>query len=479
MTSLCLNASKKKREKKEAKPRTIRLPEELCISENQNDYDDLRSHTSSLMPNFCSEEAAEFSSLIFTSLFSAQPDFRLDWANLKHLEVFRIEIKSLLKLLQEARNLEVLGIAYLQFGLQEDEKESEINLVNLRLFYAGQFEGRGKIKFVTPELVDFRLKERPDPTFSQAVELAFPLKLKQIVVEECDQSMKQFKNLEALVCDAGLPDRLLTTFANLKRLQYPCINLYGDLSTFSEFSPRKERILSILRERKQLNRAALVIIFYGVLLEDELQLDQQNQTEIDLTEFHMKNYAKLFEPCRGLTTINYSSLTNYFLRAGLELPSDFHNKFCCLMNVKITDAVNKPGELLQFLAALKHPVFLDTVDAALDASNFYEPLAQVARIKKLNIFHTSEPIDLCKMNDFNFLLRFKDLQRFQTDFTLSMKIIENIFRKCTEGFYMKCALKKCDVIIGREEDQRIILIDKIGEALFDSAESLLEQLAKM
>lgn len=453
---------------RDEKAGTIHLPEEVCLHEKAQDLNwnfpsNLHCFYPSDRAKFCSEEASEWSSLIFGSLSSAQPDRRLNWTNLKSLSIARIETSKLLQLLQESSNLEQLLIIVLQFNKNE---KVEINLTNMQVFRILTLEGRGELKLVTPKLTRFELKNKPTRTFSKTIQLTFPEKLESLGVEEFEPSMQQFKNLESLACDGGLPDGLLSTFTKLKKLQSPFLNGNNRclLGMLHEFSPRKERILSILKEKKRLKRTALEIMFCGILIEDEWQL---NHSE-DLADFLTNNYAKVNEERPG-------NLYALIYNPQASLPDD------CLRHLKmvtITGAVDDLEKLSQFLARLENLIRLITVDATLDA-NFYNNLVGAVKFSELEIVHTDKPIDLSKMADFNFLLLFDDLVDFHTDLPLSLEIIEKLLNKFTEKFFICCEFNGQKAVSIRRVADWFAFEVKDEAGSFDTLQSLIEQLAKM
>ena len=467
-TALYMRGVRRRRE--DAKLRTI-SPEKVFIVDNENDPRAFRllDHARRVIQDV--KNICENSSFIFTTLPIAQLDLQLDWTNLKILFIDQIETKRLFQLLQEASNLKELRINF----LQTSSKKTEIRLANLQIFQAGSLEGRGKIRLMTPELTKFIFKNKPDRPFSEAIELAFPEKLRNLLIEEYEPSMQRFKNLKRLACDAGLPDDLLTTFTKLKRLDYPFS--YGDKNQCSsdEFSPRKEKILSILREKKRLKRSELEIVFYGVQLEEE----QQIGSDLDFTEFLMENYTQLPEDLtKTIHTIDYTTLIYYLALISAELPEDFHSKFRFIEEVKVRDAVDDPEQLLQFLAAFENPFSLDLTDASLD-STFYRQLARMAKVKELEIFFLEEQVDLDKIENFRFLLKFDDLKGFTTNLELSLKTIETLLTKFTQKFTIMCPFNQ-QILYGRRMGGRFLLEHGENEVKeINSLQALIGELAEL
>lgn len=351
-----------------------------------------------------------------------------------------------------------------------NEAELQVNLPNLRSFSIARIEGSGKIQFVTPELSDFELNWilPPGGTFSQFFELAFPEKLRRLSTAEYEPSIEQLKSLEILECNERLPNNVLTTFENLKQLKYPTQKSGGYLL---EFLFKKDLILSILNHKKRLRRTQLVILFYGVLLEDKRQLDFSNDhaDNLDLTEFYLRNYARLSD-CLA-DEINYSSLISFLSRTSQQLPEDFQLKFGHIRNVTITNAVEHPDELLQFLAALRKPISLQTRNTNLD-STFYDQLAKLAEVEELEILHGDESID------FNFLLKLDVLKKFSTDLTLSLELIEQLLSKFPEELhFIRCNFKQKDTLIERENES-FSLLDKFRYKKFVTLQALIDELAR-
>lgn len=472
-----------KEKSKDVKSSTICLPEQLCLFEKEKDLHEA-DHQDRL--HFCTEEATALSSRIFSSLSSARPDRRLNWINLKCLAIARIETNKLQQLLKEAINLDTLQIFTLEFSCDNEKtkpanvskimlakrksaknksakiqsaKPVKIKLANLRTFRVRTLEGRGEIKLKTPELTRFELSDKQD--HGQVIELMYPMKLTSIGVKEYQPWMSLFKNLKCLWCDGELPENVLSNFTELKRLEYPLWKgPVSDLALPHEFSPRKERILSILREKQRLKRTDLEIVFYNIPLKDEQQLDCFEE----LSDFLVKNLPTGHRwDC--LNTVLYDP-------DAVPLGDDLH----FVNEVTVKGVVDDRRKLIGFLATLDNLVRLTTVDAKLD-SNFYRKLADVAMFCKLEIVHTGKPIDLCKMADFDFLLQFDDLVEFRTDLPLSLKTIEKLLSQFTE-FFIFCEFKGQEVSV-RRVDEQFAFAAGDEEGSFDTLQALIEQLDKM
>ena len=476
MMALSLKSAKKKKETA-TKPKetstepvksTENVPESLIMLESEHE---LRSSNVSSLRWFYSNEAYDFSSAIFTPLTSACPASQLNLANLKRLAILKMETNTPCRtwLINLSGELVELEISMLHFNSNEANEELQVNLPKLRSFSIARIEGCGRIRFVTPELSDFQLNWilPVGRGFSEFFELAFPEKLKRLSTAEYPPSIEQFEHLEILECNDQLPDNVLTAFENLKHLKYSTPKSSGYLL---EFLFKRDQILSILKHKKRLRRTQLVIVFYGVLLEDERQLDfSDGYTEIlDLTGFYLRNYAKL---CDCLVDeINYSSLISFLSCLNQQLPEDFHLKFCHIRIVSVTNAVERPDALLRFLGALRNPVSLKTCNTNL-TSSFYDLLAQVAVLRELEIFRNDKPID------FNFLLKLNALQKFSTDLALSLELIEQLLSRLSELHFIQCKFKQRDILIERENGS-FSLLDKFRYKKFVSLKALIKELPK-
>ena len=439
----------------------ICLPNEVWLSENGRD---LHEALPAELAEFNENKSSILSVYIFDSLRNARPDHQLNWTKLKRLYITRIEASRLPQLLQEANNLKRLAIIVLEFN----DESTTLKLANLLQFNVRKLKGSGKIKFETPKLTHCGWE---DPAFSDAIELVFPQQLRVLRVEKYEPSMKQFKNLERLMCARGLPDGMLSTFCNLKKLDYPLSNDEkddedADLSLPHEFLPRKKTILSILREKKRLERTDLVIVFYGIQLDNERQLsDSEN-----FTDFLVNNFNRVTEDPL------WSKYGLYNPPA--SLPSGMLH---LIHAVKITKAVDDPRNLGQFLASLENLISLTTIDVTLD-SNFYQNLADVTEISELKIVHTGKPPNENRMNlmaDFKFLLAFDDLRKFHTDLPVSLKTIEMLLKKFTQEFSIRCEFNKQKGVSVRRVGEWFGFVAEKKQGVFHALHDLIKRLAKI
>lgn len=329
--------------------------------------------------------------------------------------------------------LKHLEINFQMFG------DQRTNLKTLKLLKIKDFiEAQPKFYLNCPKLEIISINDL------SLVELVNADSVKYLRTSTYAESMNSLKNLEVIKFFylIKLNVNILQLFTKLKQLE-----IYVDVDLFFMGYYRfKNDIESILEQKNNLNRLDFKLFFEGVFV-DEGRLDGIANSRLD---FLLKNYDVLNVDLSFFHHLNYTELNNCcYNNIPLNVPLDFFQKFFNICFVRIEDQVDNVEHLNWVLKRIGRFHVLDLSNTFLNQA-FYDNLPNVCEIrrliinektdledklpnmfdlaielfinsiylKRLEINYMNKSIEIKKLNEYCYNLRFDDLKN-------SIKICEN------------------------------------------------------
>ena len=363
------------------------------------------------------------------------------WVNLRQIEIDRFDVSCGQIFVLRLENLKVfsVGSIYLDDSAKEEDQTAEVIYLkveapNLQTVFLGE-TSIYKVEFAYPESVDFLSVDEEQVGIRLSV-------FKNLKVLECNKIrrfcwpvVKQFitgelGKLRKLHCN-------LDNFINTLYLPEPdevdyLRSLFNDLAQTATIKP-------------DLISADLQIYLNGILI---------NLTEpfsvyrFDLRVFEMQTHnmrrtnGTILSPCRSLATATYSTFQSlleafnadfYFLTINKLYPN--------LRDLRIQQSPEKPAIQIDTLIR-----FLDTCPGwhTLEFDNtgfvtaFYNRLATIPSCRLLQVLTIFESSDYVHNIDFEFVLKFRFLQNFETNAApreLMLHLLGQITRFMLLSFY--------------------------------------------
>ena len=199
--------------------------------------------------------------------------------------------------------------------------------------------------------------------------------------------------------------KIFSNFPNLKE-----ISVQPGSSDYSYYLSR-ETYESLLKERNALSRTGVALTFYGIRIEDVLQLgcnkQDLHQKDRFLGQLYMRNYANLLkEHLRWVKWISYSGLMEGVRE---RIPDDFPEKFGSVKEIQIEGKVEDERQLVAFLGKFKRLNSLRIEKEAHLPVSFYRSLAVNCPTNRYLTIQMEPPDEI---TDFEFLFEFKQLAGF-------------------------------------------------------------------
>ena len=201
-------------------------------------------------------------------------------------------------------------------------------------------------------------------------------------------------------------------------------------------------VISLMRERADLKRGELKLYLADVLLIDKKQLLHRAVASSDLM---LKNHQHL----RRDTYPNISELRfDHLMELGVELSTDFFRRFPAIKKLTASGRVEHHS-LELFLENATELSDLTLKGTLLDQT-FMDRLPNFAsRLKLLEVWSDGSRL----ITDFNFILRLKQLCRFETDHHFdSLELVAQAFRQLIELVMVKFPVGKEKVEISLPYD---------------------------
>lgn len=381
---------------------------------------------------YADQALATLDELIVQSGYGTKPkhwyltDRRIDWENSIRSNAFASIKSSLLrldqlkflylnlnsgfdhKILNGFKQLEHLEIvAYSSGGTQK----KTLTLPNLRVLRFGDHHDFFVLK--TPKL-EVLACNRFD-----AIRVEYPTRIKRLECyypgETC--SLATFKNLEAFKCQTMPSDLSGSFWAGLKEL-----DLCAELRYMSKLE--YEKLMSSLVNligRRAGQREELKLYLNDVQLTDADQLIDYQVMRSAPDQFWFKNYQRLrHDSYPAVTNVHFNRLMNLTV----ELSTDFFRRFPRIGKLTATGSIDRE-DIKWFLKNANALRDLSLTGTSLD-DEFMDILPNINnRLTHLKVTEVSSLI-----TRFEFILRFEQLVRFETDGQISsLELPANAFDK--------------------------------------------------
>ena len=316
------------------------------------------------------------------------------WANsincLKHLEVLGLNCTNLIS-----------------------ETEILLNLPNLRVFGCEANDHDHKLVFNCPKLKKVYCYYKP-------ANLSFihPESIKELHTYYNENFMFDLVDCEYLyITLCRFDENILLKLKKLKELHINIQNLYI-LSNF-------------IKQKNSLKRTNLKLYFLSVL-SDSVSPNILNQLadsfldryiSIDSIQFYGPNYSYLPDNLYFIQTVDYNVLENYFWANPNQIARGIMKKLYHLGQLILSDQIR---DVNQFIGVLKDKIYLNKVwiMAKFMPQNFFDQILSenCSIIKHLHLENKNQL-------NFDFLLKFKELQHFKTSQQLTSDLIFKLFAK--------------------------------------------------
>lgn len=329
---------------------------------------------------------------------------RLDQLKFLHLDLNSLSDHKILNGFKQLEHLEIVN------GWSGALKKT-LTLPNLRVLRFDDHHGPFVLK--TPKLEVLACYE------IEAIKVEYPTRIKRVECyypgEPC--RMATFKNLEALKCRTVPSDLSGSFWADLKELDL-CAN-FTNLS-----KPEYEKLMSSLVNligRRAEQREELKLYLNDVQLTDADQLID-HRTAINIPhQFWFKNYQRLLhDSYPAVTNVHFNRLMNLTV----ELSTDFFRRFPRIGKLTATGSIDRE-DIEWFLKNANALRNLSLTGTSLD-DEFMDNLPNINnRLTHLKVTEVSSLI-----TRFEFILRFEQLVRFETDGQISsLELPANAFDK--------------------------------------------------
>ena len=271
---------------------------------------------------------------------------------------------------------------------------------NLRIFKFNYLDrDRGDFFIECPKLEVLSISSLYLTSFHQ------PETLRHLEIETYEYDIESFINLEILVLNNidRLNRNVLTVFRNLKQLRL----LQGSGMSSDDWDRFKSKLNYIFEQKIILKRHDLVIFWADVRLENPDKIEEYDFKQQNYLQFMISNYNLLNCDITKFQLIDYTNLMN----STKQIPDDFASKFIQIESIHTSSKVNDQNQFSAFLKNLQYLTHLDLTNSSLDSS-FYNSLPDIlaGQLTDLTINETDD----LKLN-FNFVLKFKFLQYFETN----------------------------------------------------------------
>ena len=296
-------------------------------------------------------------------------------------------------------------------GSIESDKKScaipTITLPNLKQLSIARLNSQ--IKLNTPSLTGYRSRMLKNVNF------VFPEQVTHLYFDHHydPEIIRKLANLQYLFvnnadCQYLSEGELLDNHPKLEELSIGA-ELCGDREEIDT-----SNLVQLLNEKHAAGRDALKIVFRGVLFESMDELEENHSDESGLEKWISINYNRLYEKeLRWIQEINYSGLEVASNELGDWVLEDFHLKFKHVRGVVIGD-VQSEESLENFLSAYGERLTTLRFRERGCSEDFVENYLNAACPAIYSLTLRGE----WEFDEFDFLLRFNNLYRLDTDLQL-------------------------------------------------------------
>ena len=371
------------------------------------------------------------------------------WANsincLRHLEVLGLKLTSLVSETDASLNLPNLKI----FSLVNNDHYQNLTLNCPKLKKLAYFRNYGSLSFIHPESIkELHACCREDFIYN---------------LINCEYLYIEYYRYEPF-------DRnILLKLTKLKELHLDTKD-FGSVNSFID-------------QKSSLKRTNLKIYFLS-LLSDSVSPNILNQIaysfdresiDIDSIQFYGPNYLNLTNNVYFIYfNVDYNVIENYFWDNSNQVAREIIKKLVYLDVLILSDEIR---DVNQFIGILKDRVYLNTlsITAEFMPQNFFDQILSenCSIIEQL-------AIDNKNQLNFDFLLKFKELQCFKTDQQLTSDLIFKLFDKFESlrslRFRYKGSEVEIDILIDLQVGRLFKLCLDGFKKIFNNLEDLMSRL---
>ena len=257
----------------------------------------------------------------------------------------------------------------------------------------------------------------------EKIQLKHPEILKRLECEYRADPVAKFKNLEVLTClDASykLSPISLSDWKHLKELNLVMVSSGYNRDKYEQFM---SWVVSLIRQKAELQRDELKLYLADVLLVDEKQLMHRRMANsLDL----MLKYPQFIRPgiCPHVNELQFERL----VELGVELSTEFFDRFSGIRDLTACGPVEPHsfGFFLENTTALCHL----TLERTLLDQTFMNRLPNIAsQLNRLEVWSEGSRL----ITDFNFILRLEQLWVLETDHQFdSLELVAQAYRQLKE-----------------------------------------------
>lgn len=390
------------------------------------------------------------------------------FSNLKRLHIYYRSVT-----INSINCLDRLEILEISNSTLKARKTIEISLPNLRVLNLDDIRTNLQDLVIdAPKLERFQYN-----TYFPRTVIKHPESIKEFYSNYFELFMLDLFNLEHVYLRRfyEYSDQILLKLKHLKTFHFN----YHDLEGLMQFKPQKA---ALKLKNPQIyflgvNSDAFPLInldFVQDWAEEVAPFDYDNygyRINAETIEFYSSNYPYLADRLYYIRQVDYSLLENHFQQGKFGgTPLELVKRLVCLDELELSDELRDSD---QFVDLLRHCKYLPSlkVTAPFMAQSFFDEILveHCPVIESLTIQNQNQL-------NFDFLLKFKDLQNLTIKQQLSSDLIEKMYSRFEYLKTLKFRFKGSSVEI-RFPQRNIfkLLLDKVRH-LFNSLPSLLEYL---
>lgn len=292
------------------------------------------------------------------------------------------------------------------------------------------------------------------------------------------QLIYEFVNLEHLYCNRyNYSEETLPKLKNLKTLHFNRNNLRSLMNLKTQQAALKRKDPQIFFLGVHSNAFPLTELDMVEEWEEEIYPYDSNNYGFCINaktiEFYGSNYFNLCDKLYYVKTIDYSLVESYFRQPNFKLtPMDLVKKLVALDELELSGELRDVEQTNEFVKVLKHCKYLRSlaISASMDQSFFDTILTENCPVIESLSISSRNPLN------FDFLLKFSDLQNFSTKQQLSTDLVGKMFDKFEFLKTLQFRFKASSVEIRFYERTVFkLLLDEVKH-LFNNLNSLLEYL---
>ena len=319
------------------------------------------------------------------------------------------------KFLNRFVNLEMLEISRFRF-----HEDYTLNLPNLK--YLAIHHPGSDLIVNCPKLTSFQTKERLKCGNGE-IQFLFPETITHVYLNSYWTGFEECKNLQHLSMNSShfsnesekpeySPTYLLNSFPKLAEIS---------LRPGNDYTSNRKSFLELLKTKQKLGRTDLKLIFYGILLNDANQLEEEDGGDSYYTGVYdilitqlVRNWTNLCDKeLKWFKVLDYCQLMKCVDQQTDRLPADIHEKLCGIEQFTINDKVENEDHLMEFIKGFSKTLrLINFPTKSLPDEHFFERLAEsCSSIPHLDLWFLG---DEKRVINYDFVLNFQNLIGMKT-----------------------------------------------------------------